>query len=356
MTATIDTAAARPTGAKSRRAVITRLGASDVIALVTAERPTPSRGEVLLRVEAAGVAFADVLMRRGIYPGGPRPPFTPGYDLVGAVEEVGVGVSGVDLGGRYAALTGHGACAEFALVAADRLVPVPKSVDAADGVALVLNYVTAYQLLRRVAGLGPESRGARVLVYGAAGGVGTAVLELARAWGITVYGTASAAKHSLVARLGGIPIDYRHEDVAARVLADGGPVDAVLDPVAGRGLLASHRLVRRGGTLAVFGFGAALAGGKIDRAQQLATFALFGLLAVFPRGRRIVFYSVQDWQRRRPDLFREDLVALFAMLAAGEVHPVIAARLPLAETARAHDLLERSAVTGKLVIMPGLAD
>jgi NADPH2:quinone reductase len=165
-----------------------------------------------MRVHAAGVAFLDLLMREGTYPGGPKPPFTPGYDLVGEVESTGAGVRGLQVGQRVAALTVYGSYTDWICLPADDLVPVPDGLDAAEAVSLVLNYVTAYQLLHRAARVAP---GERILVQGAAGGVGTAILQLGRLAGLEVFGTASAKDLEVVASLGATPIDRRRDDFVA---------------------------------------------------------------------------------------------------------------------------------------------
>ena len=189
---------------RQRQVLLTGVGGPEVLEVVERDAPEPGRGEVRVRVLAAGVAFADVLMRHGKYPGAPKIPFTPGYDLVGEVEKLGEGVGGVTVGQRVAALTQVGSYAQRVVVAAEELVPVPDGVDPAEAVALVLNYVTAYQMLHRVAEVRP---GERILVHGAAGGVGTALLDLGRLGGLEAYGTASAAKHDAVRRFRATPID-----------------------------------------------------------------------------------------------------------------------------------------------------
>lgn len=215
----------------------------------------PAAGEVRVQALAAGVGFPDVLMREGTYPGGPRPPFTPGYDLVGRVDALGAGVVTPRLGQMVAALTVWGSYAQYVCLPATGLVPVSPGLDPTEAVALVLNYTTAYQILRRVA---RARRGERALVHGAAGGVGAAALQLGRLAGLELYGAAAGADCDLVAELGAIPIDYRREDFVARIHAlTGDGVDVVLDGIGGPVSLRSYRTLRRGRRLVLFGHYAA---------------------------------------------------------------------------------------------------
>src|SRR6476660_1297562 len=193
------------------------------------ECPEPKRGEVRVRVLAAGVALPDVMAREGIHPETPSVPFTPGWDLIGVVDRLGEGVSGIELGQMVAAMPIHGAYADFVCLPQQELVPVPSGLDAADAVSLILNYITAFQMLHRSAKVRP---GQRVLIHGGSGGVGTALLQLGRLVGLEMYGTCSPATHQLVLGLGGTPIDYQKTDFVEaihRLTGDG--VDIVFDGV-----------------------------------------------------------------------------------------------------------------------------
>lgn len=200
----------------------------------------PEAGEAIVRVEAAGVSFAEVQMLKGRYFNQPKFLFVPGYDLVGEVVE---GVDGRLLGRRVAALTQTGAWADRVALDAAKLVAVPDGLAAADAVAVVTNGVTAWQMLHRAVGVRP---GQTVVVHGASGGVGTLLVQLARLAGAEVIGTASASKHAGVRALGAVPVDYKSEDVLERVREispDG--VDAVFDHVGGPGLVDSWRMLGR---------------------------------------------------------------------------------------------------------------
>jgi NADPH2:quinone reductase len=173
------------------------------------ECPEPKSNEVRLRVLAAGVAMPDVMAREGMHPETPHVPYTPGWDLVGVVDQVGAGISGIERGQIFAAMPIHGAYAEFICLPEHELVPVPAGLDAAEAVSLVLNYVTAHQMLHRTAKV---RSGQRALIHGAAGGVGTALLQLGRLAQLQMYGTCSSRGARTVSDLGGIPIDYQHQD------------------------------------------------------------------------------------------------------------------------------------------------
>ena len=329
------------------KVVITAQGGPEVLKEVEEALPQPSSGQVRVKVLATGVAYADVLMRHGLYPGIPPFPFAPGYDIVGDIDALGAGVAQFSLGQRVAALTMIGGYAQYTLVPAAHLVPVPVQLDPAEAVSLVLNYVTAYQMLHRFANL---REGQRFLVHGAAGGVGTAALQLGKISGLVMFGTASKPKHELVSSLGATPIDYRSENFVKRIaqLAPGG-VDCVLDPIGGKNWLASYRCLRAGGTLACYGASSAVKEGKLSAGLG---FALLGLLRLIPDGKRAFWYNVKTLRDAHPNWFREDLSKLFALLADRRIQPVIAAKLPLCEAARANEMLERAQISGKIVLLP----
>jgi NADPH:quinone reductase len=338
---------------RMKRIVVDHFGGPEVLRVVEDDAPRPGPGEVRVRVLAAGVSFTDAQLRAGTYLGGPKPPFTPGYELVGVVEELGPGCSRLREGDRVGALTVWGADAERVCVPEAYAVEVPEDLDPAEVVSLVFPYMTAYQLLHRAA---MAKSGETVLVHGAAGRVGTAVLELGALAGLRLYGTASARDRAAVERLGAVAIDYRNEDFLARVRElTGDGVDVALDGIGGAVSLRSFRALRRGGRLVVFGRYATLAHGRkswrgvIAWYAATASVALWGLLS--PR-RRVLAYRIQKLRIRHQDWFREDFLALLELLRRDEIHPVVAERLPLSDARRAHELLERSAATGKLVLVP----
>src|SRR5215471_4107158 len=196
---------------KYRRIIVNR---TRQLELVEEDLPKPRSGEVRLKMLAAGVSFADVLMRQGIHPEARRPPFTPGWDVVGVVDVLGEGVEAVPLGATVAAMPIIGGYAEYLCLPVAELVRVPPPLDPAEAVCLILNYVTAYQALHRSAQARP---GETALIHSAAGGVGTALLELGRLHGIQTYGTASPGKLKTIESLGGHAIDYKHSDFLKQI-------------------------------------------------------------------------------------------------------------------------------------------
>jgi NADPH:quinone reductase len=356
-----------------KRVIVERYGGPEVLRVVEDDDPRPGPGEVRVRVLAAGVSITDAQLRAGTYLGVPEPPFTPGYELVGVVEELGPGCSRLREGDRVAALTVWGAYAERVCVPEVEAVEVGEELDPAEVVSLVLTYMTAYQCLHRMA---LATGGETVLVHGAAGRVGTAVLELGALAALRLYGTASARDRAAVERLGGVAIDYRNEDFLARVRElPGKGVDVVLDGLGGALSLRSFRALRSGGRLVVFGHYAMLAHGRkswrgwLEWYAATAGVALWGLLS--PR-RRVLAYRIQKLRDRvqvlpvgpgrralpvgggprNPEWFREDFLALLELLRADKIHPAIAERLPLSDARRAHELLAQSASVGKLVLVP----
>jgi NADPH:quinone reductase-like Zn-dependent oxidoreductase len=354
------------------RVVVDHYGGPDVLRVVEGDVPRPGPGEVRVRVLAAGVSYTDALLRAGTYLGVPKPPFTPGYELVGVVEELGPGCSRLRVGDRVGALTVWGADAERVCVPEENAVEVPEDLDPAEVLSLVFIYMTAYQLLHRTARV---KRGETVLVHGAAGRVGTAVLELGAVAGLRLYGTCAARDRAAVERLGAMAIDYRNEDFLARVRGlPGKGVDVVLDGLGGALSLRSFRALRPGGRLVVYGHSSTISQGRrswrgwIEWYAATATVALWGLLS--PR-RKVSAYRIQKLREGRqviprgarrplpvgggprdPEWFREDFRALLELLREGKVHPVVAERLPLSEARRAHELLDSAAAKGKLVLVP----
>jgi len=334
---------------RHRRVVVSRHGGPEVLQVIEEEIPEPRAGEVRVKVLAAGVSAYDLMFRRsGKLPGTPRVPFTLGGDVVGLVDKLGVGVSTLELGQMVAGATFSigtgGGYAEYICLAASEWVPVPTGQDAAEAVCLVVNYLTAHAMLHRAAVV---QRDESTLVHGAAGGVGTALLELGKLAGLEMYATASKHNHDLVSSLGATPIDYRSEDFVKRIrqLTDGG-VNVVFDPIGGaRQVWRSYQAVRRGGRLVWFGVAATKKSGL-----RVIPFTLLivGLLKLIPDGKRVP---------TAPDLgkdnagYRETLTELLGLLEAGKIKPVVAERIPLVEASRAHELLERGGYAGKVVLV-----
>lgn len=328
--------------------VLTDRGGPERLRIDDTDAREPGRGEVRVRVLASGVSFAEVQMLSHRYPMQPKYPFVPGYDLVGEVTAIGRDVTGVAVGDRVAALMVTGAWRTDVVVKADRVVPVPPGLDAGVAAAATMNGVTAWQMVHRAARV---RAGQTVLVHGASGGVGTLLVQLAVAAGATVLGTASAAKHDAVRALGATPIDYRTEDVPARVreLAPAG-VDAVFDHLGGDSLQLSYDLLADGGILVNYGSATTLHENNHWTVPYLRTMRRFaswwlGKPLGRARGRRATFYYV----KAGPE-FNRALSEVFRLVAAGELVPPIDKRLPLTEAAEGLRLLIAGRATGKIVL------
>lgn len=345
-----------------KRIVVAHYGGPETLQVVEEQCAEPKRGEVRVRLLAAGVALPDVLAREGIHPETPKVPFTPGWDLIGVVERLGDGVSELHAGQIVAAMPISGAYSEFICLPQRELIPVPTGLDPAEAVSLVLNYITAYQMLHRSAKV---QEGWSVLIHGAAGGVGTALLQLGQLAGLKMFGTCSARSANVVSDLGGIPIDYQNQDFVQEVrkLTRNG-VDAVFDGIGGANLWRSREAVRPRGVIVVYGFTSKLRGGRVASRRpgrhRFREAAILGGYIVrnwfLPGRKRMVPYSIQTLKRLKPDQFREDLVALLALLQKQKIKPVIAQRFPLEEARRAHELLGQGGVIGKIVLVMNRAD
>ena len=338
---------------KNHRVVVTRHGGPEVLQMVEEDLPEPQAGEVRVKVLAAGISAYDLMFRRsGSLPGTPRVPFTLGEDVVGLVDKLGEGVSAVEPGQTVAGATFclgvGGGYAEYVCLPASEWVPVPPDVDPAEAVCVVVNYLTAHMAMHRTADV---QSGERILVHGAAGGVGTALLELGKLAGLEMYGTASKHNHELVSALGATPIDYRTEDFVERIRSlTGDGVDAVLDPVGGaRHTLRSYRALRRGGRFVGYGMAATAKAGM--RAIPL-TLLMLVLLKLIPGGKQASMSAeIATFSEAHAGWYRETLTELLDLLAAGRLKPVVAERIPLVEAARAHELLERGGYAGKVVLV-----
>jgi len=274
------------------------------------------------------------------------------------VDQLGESVSGIELGQMVAAMPIHGAYAESVCLPQHELVPVPAGLDPAEAVSLVLNYITAYQMLHHSAKV---QAGQRALIHGAAGGVGTALLQLGHLAGLELYGTCSSRGAAIVSDLGGIPIDYKRQDFVSevqRLTGDG--VDIVFDPIGGTHLWQSRKALRTGGMVVGYGNTTSLRGkglassrrGRRNRFHGIPTFAMYIVGGwILPGRKRVVPYSIQTLKRLKPVMFRQDLIALFDLLRQQKIKPLIAQRFPLSEARHAQELLEKGGVTGKIVLI-----
>lgn len=314
----------------------------------TTELPPPPPGQVRVRVEAAGVSYGDLLFQRGVVPGGPKPPFIPGCDLVGVVDAVGDGVTDLPVGQRVAALVVSGGWAGGAILPAERLVPVPDGVTAENAAAVALNYFIAHQMLHRV---GNVTSGSRILVHGASGGVGLALLQLAEhIGGVTVFGSASAKNLDVVRRHGAIAIDYRAQDFMNVVRDNGGTVDVAYDPIGGTQFIRSYSVLRRGGQLVAYGQNDALRNGKSSlRIGAVGFLAGIAIPKIIPDGRRTGFYNAWALEKTQPHAYREDLAQVLSLAAADKISVRELITIPLTDADEALRRVE-AGVAGKIVL------
>jgi len=332
--------------------IISKRGAPSVLSFVASEKPTPKGDELCIKVCTAGVAFADTLLREGAYPGFKAKGTTPGYDVLGIVERIGANVSDFKIGDKVVALTEVGGYADYCTVQAYKVALCPEGLDDVEAVALVLNYVTAYQMLSHLTRV---KSGDTILIHGAAGGVGTALIQLCQAIGnIKIYGTASKQKHPTLIGMGVTPIDYRNEnffDVIKQTHPKG--IDVVFDAIGGKSWKQSYSILRAGGVLMVYGFSSITKNGRFHLPSALKSFSnapFPGLLSVFGDTKGVMGYNIRVFTESRPEDFRRDMEVLLSMLKAKKVKPVIGKVLPLSQAKLAHELMGASAVEGKIVL------
>ncbi len=325
-----------------RAVMLTKTGGPEGLQIVELPVEPPGPGQLRVRVHAAGVGSTDLILLAGKYRYAPKIPVVPGYEVAGVVDAIGAGVSGFAVGQRVAALTVYGAFAEMMVREAGHFLPIPDGVSDRDAAAVILNYVTAWQMIHRVAKV---KSGATALVTGAAGGVGTAALQLLRLAGVKTYGAASASKHDTLRSLGAIPIDYRAGSIdrLTRALEPQG-VDYAFDAIGGANIGLCIGALRRGGTLVGFGFM-----GAPSPLSQLVMFANIFLGARL-RGRHGKFYGITMLYRKDPQPLREDLPKIFSLLAAKKIDPLVQHTFPLLDARNALELLAAGSVEGKFVL------
>lgn len=329
-----------------KRIIAERSGGPEVLRLVEGEIPEPGPGEVRVKVLAAGVAFGDLLWMSGVVPGSPKPPFSPGYDFIGVVDKLGEGVESLTVGQRVAALVRTGGYAEYSCWSQDMLTPIGENLDPTQVICLTLNYITAYVLINRI---GKIKAGQRLLVHGAGGGMGTAILDLCQMMGIIAYGTASRGKHALVESLGGFPIDYQREDFVQVIVSQGG-VDMVVDHIGGKHLARSFKCLRPGGTLvSTSSYSAAL--GRSGRLETLSGLIRLQFWNLWPNKRSAMLFDVTTFYKQNPRLYAQDLLVLYDLLAAGQLNPVLASTFPLEEGKGALEYLRAGKAKGKVVLL-----
>jgi NADPH:quinone reductase-like Zn-dependent oxidoreductase len=337
-----------------RQVWIPRKGGPEVLEVRDGPVPEPKRGEVRIRVAAAGVNFADILIRMGLYPGAPRLPAVVGYEVAGEIDRLGAGVDDLGTGDRVVALTPFGGYSEHVTVPRPAVFPLPPELEYAAAAALPVNYLTAWVMLVR---LGNVRAGERVLVHGAAGGVGQAALQICRWRGAEVLGTASAAKHQRLRELGVAHcIDYRNDDfetAVARITGKAG-VDIVLDPIGGATSRKSYRCLAPLGRLFLFGASSFAPGKRPSRLAMLKGLwrtPRFHALDLIGRSRGVfgVHLGQLGAGRRELPAMMHDILAL---VADGTFAPVVDRTFAFAEAGDAHDYIQSRRNFGKVVLVP----
>lgn len=333
---------------KYKSVMVTKRGGPEVLQVVEDDLRAPSVGEARIKVLATPVCGPDVQARYGQTPIAPKVPFVPGYAVIGDVDAVGgpkrsssEGVSNVAAGDRVAALTIFGGYAEYIYLCEDDLIPVPGGLDPAEAVTLILNYIVAYQTLHRSARV---KAGDSVLIIGASGGVGTALLDLGKLARLRMYGIASKSKHQILTAYGATPIDYHTQDFVEMIhRAEPEGLDAVFDGMVWNYLDRGFSLLRRGGTWVQYG-------NPLSFSGLLRLLSKLVWLNVLPNGRSLKLYGTTTSKFGR-GRYLEDWATLFKLLEEGRIRPVIMEKYPILEAANANELLESGQVIGNVVLV-----
>jgi NADPH:quinone reductase-like Zn-dependent oxidoreductase len=340
-----------------RAMVVRRYGPPKVFESQEVPDPQPKEGEVLIRVKAIGLNFADLLQRMGIYPGTPKPPFVPGVEIAGVVDRVAGGGKPAEgeplkVGDAVCALTQFNAYAEWAVVPARQVFRLPPGIPFEDAAAIPVNYLTAYHSMFAMGNLQP---GDRILVHGAGGGVGIAAVQLARARGLVTFGTAGPTKQEYLRKIGvDHPIDYAKSDfveIVRKYAPDG--IEMVMDPIGGKSFARSQSCLGPTGRLVVYGFSAAV-GPEGRRSLPRALIALmqtprFHPLKLMRQSVSIIGVNLGRMQTRGA-LLRSELDELFRMYTAGKIKPVIGKTFKLAEAAASHEFIHDRKNIGKVIL------
>jgi NADPH:quinone reductase-like Zn-dependent oxidoreductase len=327
---------------KMKKVVITEFGDESKLAIVECNLPEPAAGEVQLSVEYSIVSGSDVNMRRGTYPFQKKAPLTPGYSVLGTVRLNGKGCSKFKVGDRVACLSKYEGQAELINLPERFLVPVPEGVDRKAAVALVLDWVTAYQMLHRAADV---KSGQRIFIHGLSGAVGGALLSLGKIQGAQVFGTASSTKHEELRKLGAVPFDYSNKNWITAMQELGG-ADAVFDPLGFESFDESYSVLRKGGILVAYGMNLPALTKTPRRLVFPAIVKLLSKNLLFWSGKRTTFFGLSRTSKN----FTPDLELLFGWLNSGKISVPVKATFRLEEIQKAHREYASSARTGSIVI------
>ncbi len=334
-----------------RSVSITRKGGPEVLELRQGPDPVPGPSEVRVRVSFAGVNFAEVMARLGLYPDAPPLPFVPGYEVAGRVDAAGDGADPTWIGTRVTAVTRFGGYADVVCLPTDLVLPTPDGLSDEHAAALPVNYLTAHQMLHRVCAV---HAGETVLVHGAAGGVGTAAVQLCRIAGARVIGTASRSKHEGLRAAGVQPVDSRSSDWPGQVrgLTGGRGVDVVLDPIGGASFRRGYDLLAPGGRLCCFGVSSMAPGERRSLPAAVASLLRmprFHPISLMNDNRAVAGVNLgRLWDE--VEMLRPQLEAILGHAAAGRIEPVIDRTFPLEQAGEAHRRLQSRQSVGKVLL------
>lgn len=326
---------------KYKSVVLTKRGGPEVLQVFERELRVPKSKEVQIKILACGVGRTDIAMRYGFYPFAPKIPFVPGYEIVGSIAAVGENVKNFKKGDVVAALTGHGGYSEYIYIEEEHLVKVPEGVKPEEAVSLILNYVTAYQMLRRVANVKKRDK---ILVTGGSGGVGNALLDLSKLFELTAYALSSKSKHHIIKELGGVPVDYKNEnwmDEIKNLELHG--FDYVFDGIGSTYISIGFGLLKKEGKLVAFGYPSFL--GMVTGALKIK------VLNVFSKGKRGESYGISALYKKDKSTILSDLELLMGLLKEKKISPKITLRMPILKASEANAILENGEISGKIVLL-----
>ena len=339
---------------------IPRTGGPEVLERREAPDPVPGPGQVRIAVEAAGINFADILARQGLYPDAPKLPAVVGYEVGGTVDAVGGGVEGLSVGDPVLALTRFGGYSSAVVVRAEAAFPRPDGMTAEEGAAIPVNYLTAFQMMVVMGGVRHAhelgGRRMRVLVHGARGGVGTAAADLGRIYGVELFGTASPGKHAYCRERGyDHAVDYRSGDWAAvvRDLTDGRGVDLVLDPIGGKHWGRSLEVLAPTGRIVLFGVSEVAGQGKLGLVRMALgiPWRRMSPIALINRNHGVLGVNLGHlW--REGDRVAQWARKLLAYYERGQIRPFVDRTFPFEQAAEAHAFIERRENRGKVLLVP----
>lgn len=331
---------------------IARLGGPEVLELVESSDPEPGQGQVRVRVKAIGVNFADIMMRMGLYPGAPQTPFVPGYEAAGVVDRVGRGAEDVMAGQEVIVPTNYGGYADTLLADSTDIVPIPPGKSMAAAAALTVNYLTAYEALVHQ---GHLEEGQRVLIHGAAGGVGIAAIQISKIFRAQIFGTASGSKHEFLKKHGvDVCIDYNRQNFEKEIrkATRGQGVHIALDPVGGVSFTRSYKSLAKGGKLVIYGLSAASGGKTRNLPRVLWQYWRtpdFKAMDLMTENKGVIGIHLGRMTDQK-ELLKAHLTRIVGWWAAGLLEPVVGASFPMALAGQAHEYIQDRKNVGKVVL------